>query len=283
MKSKNKLNCPICKSQNIDTISWGTSSLKKCLDCDIHFVFPMPSQEEMQELYKNSYNLQHESINYNEYRRIFRLPEQIKLIGLIKVIKEGRVKLLDIGCDRGFFIDEARRHDIEVFGVEPSVSSRQYCGNIGLNVFADLNDENVPNDLDFVTMWHSLEHFTNPDETIKKIYSKINQNGALIIRVPAFDSVQSKIFKSRWVWFQSQFHYFHYSIKSLSKLLENNGFEVLEITHSKPNNAITSKFGSLSAKILNKYLGHKSSFKSKLSMTYQRLTAKEIICVAIKK
>ncbi len=283
MELKNKLNCPICQSVSIKSMNWGKSSLKKCMDCDIHFVDPIPSEEELKELYKNSYSLQNESTNYNEYRRIFRLPEQIKLIGLIKVVNDKKSKLLDIGCDRGFFIDEARRHNIEVFGVEPSDSSRKYCENIGLKVYSDLYDDDIPNDFDFVTMWHSLEHFINPNETIKKIYSKINQNGTLIIRVPAFDSFESKLLKSRWVWFQSQFHYFHYSLKSLTKLLENNGFEVIEIAHSKPNNAITSKFGNMSGKILKKYLGYNSSFKSKLSMIYQRLSAKEIICVAIKK
>ena len=51
----------------------------------------------------------------SEHRRIFRLPEQYWLISQLQKqgLKSGD-RILDIGCDKGYFLDICRRFGFEV-------------------------------------------------------------------------------------------------------------------------------------------------------------------------
>ena len=59
---------------------------------------------------------------------------------------------------------EIRRFEYKVKGVEPSSATREYCKNIGIDAVASL--DYIDELFDVVVMWHSLEHFPNPMQTI---------------------------------------------------------------------------------------------------------------------
>ena len=50
------------------------------------------------------------------------------------------------------------------------MSSTAYCRQIGLTVFPTL--EAAPDDCDIAVMWHSLEHFEDPNNTIEILRGK---------------------------------------------------------------------------------------------------------------
>jgi hypothetical protein len=112
---------------------------------------------------------------------------------------------------------------------------------------------------------------------------KMAANSILIIRVPAYDCFWRRIFKDKWVWFQSDNHYFHYSIQSLKNLLLQSGFDVLKVEHRKPNTKLTNRSGSLSDNVFRKYFSRTKGIKKLLARKYQNLTGIEIFAVAIKK
>jgi hypothetical protein len=112
--------CRICGSLNTGIIMCGSTPLVRCRDCDAVFLETMKSSEELAEFYAHDYTLNEtHDLSVYERRRMFRLPEQVKLLADLRRLKPPPASLLDIGCDKGFFLDEARRHGYTVAGVEP--------------------------------------------------------------------------------------------------------------------------------------------------------------------
>lgn len=275
------LNCKLCSGTNTNTFILGDTELIQCPDCGIVYNSSFRSIEELEKYYKEDYKITTDDIVETEKRRIFRLPEQIELIYIISGFKPAPASILDFGCDKAFFLDEARRYGYNTTGIEQSVKAKEYSNIIGINSYPALNDLNEKYDV--VVMWHSLEHIPEPKQILKQLSDKMNPDSYIFIRVPAFDSLFRKIFGKRWIWFQPENHYFHYSLESLAYLLKEAGFKVESITHRKPNNLLTRQMNIFSNRMFKRYFEHKLSLKKRLSRIYQDITAVEIFAVARKK
>jgi len=276
-----EISCRICESKELIEFFVGDIPLIRCKNCGIVYNKKMPSNEFLKEYYKDRYNISETDSKGFEKRRIFRFPEQIDLVSKIMEYKNPSATLLDIGCDRGFFLDEARRFGFKPVGIEPLEEARHYCNSIGLEVYDDI--ERVIGTFDIITMWHSLEHHLTPVSSLNRIKNLLKNDGFVFVRVPAFDCLWRKLFGKKWIWFQPENHYFHYTIGSLKNLLEISGFTVLKIEHRKPNNRLTKSYNNLSNKTFKKFFKHRTSKKSELSRIYQDITGVEIYAAAVKK
>lgn len=272
------MNCKLCESSNITKVKWGPTELIYCFDCDIHFLEEFPVNEKLENYYKNEYTIKNEA-GYTEFRRISRLNEQYELIDIISQYKSLN-NILDIGCDKGYFLDEARRMGISAAGVELSENARQYCNLVGLDVRPSINDFDTK--FDAIIMNHSLEHFPSPNDILTDIQSKLNDNGLLIVRVPAFDSLWSRIMKHNWIWFQPKNHYFHFSIKSLMNLVQRHGFTIKLAKHRKPNNSITKRLTSVARASMMHNNNYKSTLRNRIGYLVESVVGVEVFLIAEK-
>jgi SAM-dependent methyltransferase len=242
----------------------------------------MKSSEELSEYYARNYILngtQHTPVY--ERRRLFRIPEQVKLIADLLQLKPPPAALLDIGCDKGFFLDEARRHGYTVAGVEPSERSREYCQCIGINVAADISQ--VEGTFDAVVMNHALEHIIDPVTLLRDIHRLLNPGGVVMIRVPDFDSLWSSVLKDRWCWFQPYAHYFHYTQRSLRQLLEQSGFRIEWLRSQYPNDRLTKRANRLANSTFQRYFQSGPTLRNRLGRMFEDVTGVELYAVAVKK
>jgi SAM-dependent methyltransferase len=270
--------CLICGAKELIIKKFGSEKLFYCPECDIHFDSEIPEKSDLENYYQKAYKITDSNFITTEKRRLSRIPEQFSLLGdIIKYIAPP-AKLLDIGCDKGFFLDEARRIGYEVSGVEPSETARNYCSKIGINVIKEI--ELIENKFNAITLWHSLEHNSDPVQFVNNIKEKLEPNGYLFIRVPALDSLWAKILKSRWIWFQPQNHYFHFSHKSLNHLLGQLNFDVLKIEKRKPNTRLTRKAFWQSQMIFSNAFENNPTLIEFLKYFYQAITAVELFAVA---
>jgi len=274
--------CPICNSSSLTSTSRGRNLLLHCNDCDVHVLMHPPEQDYLDSYYSSEYIMSKAESLASEHRRIFRFPEQYWLISQLQEqgINSGS-SVLDIGCDKGYFIDQCRRFGYSVTGVEPSISARSYCESVGLKVYSNLKEIHAK--FDAITMWHVLEHFTNPHGVIADCEEKLHTGGFLFIRVPDFASFWSSLLGKAWIWFQPNNHYVHYSKMSLTKLIESHGFDIISCTSRKPNDMLTKKSGLLADKTLNRNFGYKQSFKKYLGRLYEHFTGVELFLIARKK
>ncbi len=274
--------CKICGSGNIKTKSVYGVSCCVCGDCGITYKSGMPSAGELEAYYSSQYKITSSAyaLDYEatEKRRFFRLPEQYQLLSMIGQYKMPPALIADIGCDKGFFLDEARRRGYAVTGAEPSESGRRYAGNIGIELHRSIDE--LPAGIDIAVMWHSLEHFTEPYDILAKIKSRLNPGGMLFVRVPDFDNAWRRLFGKRWVWFQPENHYYHYNIQSLRTLLQKSGFDVMHIERRKPNNRHTNRAYRAASPAMSAYFGLPRTLRSIVRKKYEDIVGIEIFAAA---
>lgn len=275
--SINIKSCLVCGSEVLIAKFFGNNRLFYCPYCDIHFNSEIPEKSDLENYYQSAYKITGPDFAITEKRRLTRIPEQYSQLGEISQYSKPPSKILDIGCDKGFFLDEARRIGYEVKGVEPSESARNYCSAIGLSVAKDIED--IQEKYHIITLWHSLEHNPDPVSFLNSLKSKLEPNGLLFIRVPAFDSHWSKFLKNRWIWFQPQNHYFHYSHKSLNFLLNSQNFDVIKIEKRKPNTRLTRRSFFLSQHIFSIAFDKSPKLLDYIKYFYQSFTAVELFAI----
>jgi len=90
---------------------------------------------------------------------------------------------LDFGCGNGGMLDELSSVASECFGLDPNKDRQLIARSKGHNVVSSLK-EISDGSLDVVTMFHVLEHLTDPISTLNSIKQKLKPGGEIIIEVP---------------------------------------------------------------------------------------------------
>lgn len=259
------MNCILCGSTECQR----SADLVRCNRCGSAFSTSAPTVK----FYEDQYSITQDSIDDTEHRRLFRFPEQVRWLRHIRATYPSGSTLLDIGCDKGYFLDQARRHGYDVQGIEPSRAARSYCERVGLKVHSDL--AGVAEKFDVITMWHSLEHFPDPNETIVAVSKLLKKDGRLFIRVPDYSCVWRKVTGERWIWFQPRNHYVHYSPEGLKSLLTRHKFRPVLIKSQRANTFLTN----VSFSVASACFGRRT-LKRTVGRFYEQLVGVELFCVA---
>ena len=158
---------------------------------------------------------------------------------------KGEGKLLDIGCGNGTYLAAVKELGWRGFGVESNRSSARYANkSMGLEVQAEDFEVVVYPEkyFDVITMWHSLEHFSDPKKIIGKVRKLLKDDGILMIGIPNFSSLDRKLFKESWNGLEIPLHAWHYTPGSLHYLLQDSGFEIRRIIHTARPSDIMKSF-----------------------------------------
>lgn len=198
-------------------------TLVKCKKCDLIYLNPRPSRKEIGKFYPKDY-YQSRSLLLEETLDKFLLKNDIK--NLKKYKKNG--KILDLGCGAGKFISEVQNLGFETYGVDVSKDAYEIARKKGIKVFhGELIEQKFPNNcFDAVTLWHSFEHLYNPDLTLREIARILKKDGILIMETPNIDSFSFDLFKKYYFHLDLPRHLYHWSIKTMEKILDKNGFKI---------------------------------------------------------
>jgi SAM-dependent methyltransferase len=145
-------------------------------------------------------------------------------------------RLLDVGCGKGHFLASARAAGWDATGIEFADSSAEEAkARYGLDVIVDdYMTAELPGPYDAVTMWHVLEHLTDPRAAIERARTLLTGDGRLLISVPNLASLQARLFGPDWLHLDLPRHLFHFTPRSLERLLERSGFRVERIDTFAP-------------------------------------------------
>ncbi len=142
-------------------------------------------------------------------------------------VRSGSV--LDIGCATGTFLAAAQSRGWTPSGVEVADFARvEASRRLNTEVVASLDDLPTGAQYDLVTLHHVLEHIHQPQEFLRTMV-KPRVRGRLLIEVPNFDSLGSRIEAARWRDLRPEQHVYHYTRQSLSQLVTSAGFRVLRV------------------------------------------------------
>lgn len=236
--------CLICNKENVfnkcfDVMNPRCRTIKQkkytyylCSICDIWSIFPRPTQQDFEQIYKDNYYPDLESpVKNNFLERIYNMKIFSSYEDLVADHVKGKnKKILDIGCGTGAFLERMKGRGYIPFGLDPFKDAvnltRKKIGNdnVMLGYISRLNKQKEK--FDVVTMWHVLEHTLDPVEDLKTIKEALRPKGKLIFEVPNADSFVMSLFKENYSWNMIPEHHIYFGVKSTKKALSESGYKI---------------------------------------------------------
>ena len=197
-----------------------TRRIVKCEVCGLVYTSPREDEETLERIY-----LRVEDNDYlkEQYWKIKTLKFNKKIL---ECYKDGG-RLLDVGCGHGFFLD-ILDGKWDGFGIDPAISAVNIARQKGHRAFVSTL-ENAPFKSDYfdcITVFHVLEHVSDPKRFLKKANQLLKDDGLIYLEVPDFGSAIARLFKRHW-WYIMRFHTYYFTRRTLDKILRKTGFEPL--------------------------------------------------------
>lgn len=136
-------------------------------------------------------------------------------------------KIIDIGCGSGYLISEMSTHGFSnLRGIDPYIEKDIHYSN---SVSVERKDVfQLKEKFDFIMLHHSFEHMDHPQEIIHSLYTCLNDNGYVLIRIPIVNYAFEK-YGINWFQLDAPRHFFLHTIKSMEILAEKAGFVIENI------------------------------------------------------
>ena len=216
--------CLLCSSKNYRFLGIKNHfNVVRCNICSLTYIRPLPSKRSLEKLY--------EKFDYSNALVAEKVIRKDALESLIKIERFTRMRsLIDIGCGRGYFLDEARKRKWIVFGID---YSNEVIGYASKDLYlpverADIFSFKSKRKFDVVTLNQVIEHVTQPNLLIEQCNKLLNPGGLLYIATPNISSLLAKLKKLDFDYLMPPEHIGYYNYETLSRLLNDNGFTVLK-------------------------------------------------------
>lgn len=233
-------NCPICDSNNTSIINNVENNnglvffqTNFCNQCSFVYRSIRPTKNwfsnafSLREEYQKNLNFSaiNPKIEEERFNRYFRLGEEIK--SLLKISNPNEVHILDVGCGTGSGLLAFIEIGFKTFGLDEDNTRAAYGIDKGLEIFVQSWETFEPKTkFDLITCLHSIEHFHDPSQLMKKLRTWLNPGGKIVIEVPNF-----KHFVVDWTDSLYLAHMANYSPINLVKLAQKCGMNFIERVH----------------------------------------------------
>jgi len=221
------IECPFCpgapSEPAIEEDGW---TGRRCSSCNLIFLSPRPSPDEVAELYRSdSAHLSAESHIESHDSLINRVYNRHALRLLRRHVRGGA--LLEIGAGSGAILELARDAGFDVYGVEANPAQAAYIRDV-LRIPCAESTESLGADLgrashDVIYHRDVLSHFPDPVLEFRRFNDVLAPGGRVVFETGNFGDVDPAYF--RYVSsFQYPDHLFFFSERSIDRLLEESGF-----------------------------------------------------------
>lgn len=145
--------------------------------------------------------------------------------------------ILDVGCGTGGVLSYFKKNGLHETGLDLGYDNIQYgrtqhdlnlmCGDI--NHLDEILEVSIK--FDFIILEQTLEHFSDPIGMLKVLRKRLNPDGLLYIGVPGFRNIRQQYDGDllRYIQFP---HLVHFTLSSLSSILNSAGFNLIRGTES---------------------------------------------------
>jgi 2-polyprenyl-3-methyl-5-hydroxy-6-metoxy-1,4-benzoquinol methylase len=212
-----------------DFITGHGFKIASCAACGLTLTTPQPGAIEIADYYPRGY------YGDSTQRRFPRIVESIQQalyghrVRQVESLRGGRPgRVLDVGCGRGVLLQEFRRRGWDVQGTELSDQAATYAREVlRLPVeTGSLDTIGFPaNHFDAITLWHVLEHVTDPQAVLMEANRILKPGGVLLVSVPNFGSCEARLFRDKWFHLDVPRHVTHLTKGRLQEALAATGFE----------------------------------------------------------
>jgi SAM-dependent methyltransferase len=237
-EEKKTVPCAVCGGELFrHALSCEGFSYVRCARCGLVQMNPQPLEEEIRQRYdarSGKDYLSYELANEGSFLALALLA--LKDSGFDEIETELLAKpptrLLDIGCATGSLLAHLRERGWETTGVEISGPQAEYGRNErNLDVRSlPLEENRFPTaSFNVVLASHLIEHLNAPAALVAEVRRILAPSGRFFVTTPNIAGFQARLFKGRW---RSAIfdHLYLFSVKTLSRLLEEKGFTVERIS-----------------------------------------------------
>lgn len=236
--------CSICSSADRKLIASGHDyeyetcdnlwTMWQCAKCSHVQLCPRPADSALDLIYPKNYY----SYNINRQVSSFALlckkaMDEFKFRKILSLIKSSPKSYLDIGCGDGRYLKLMSEKGVlksNAHGIELDATAVKSAQAQGLNVHQckiEDADHIQAGTIDLVTMFHVIEHVSDPNAVVSKIHKLLTGGGALIIETPNHESLDAGIFRERyWGGYHFPRHWHIFTPRSMKDLLDRNGFRI---------------------------------------------------------
>lgn len=206
--------------------------LHECSSCGFVTADLSLSEDELGALYGPDYFHGDEYSDYlaeaPELRRNFRRRIDT-LLGYQPEHERGR--LFEIGSAYGFFLDEVRSAYRHVAGVDISEAAAEHArSQLDLDVVAaDYLAMELPEQVDALCLWDTIEHLSRPREFVEKAARDVRGGGLLALTTGDIDSFNARMRGRRWRMIHPPTHLQYFTRNTLVRLLDSAGFDVVHV------------------------------------------------------
>lgn len=245
--------CPVCNNgRTIHITTEFSLSIVKCQACGLLYVNPRPRDSEknywaptradMEKKYGAIFEERKAHDRDSLYRSHLDTLAQYQATG----------KFLDVGTHCGFFMRHTRGRAWEAEGVEPSpVLGELAREKFGLKVkTGSLETAAFPdNSFDVITLLDVIEHLHNVRGMLNEIQRIIKPNGVFFIKTPngTYNYFKHLVFhnllrQQKYDCFDAREHVAAYTVPTLTRLLNETGWQVVTSMPSAPVQTYGSHF-----------------------------------------
>jgi SAM-dependent methyltransferase len=222
--------CPLCSAtESVNVFVKDGFPHVRCTACSMVYVNPVVAQERLRANYEGE----------TTYTKVLTSGPNIALdrkrfeyaLDVLAEHLPTAGKLLDVGCGPGTFLGVARERGWEVVGVEFNARCVTMLREAGIEVIdMPLEDARLPPESHAcIALWDVLEHITEPRPFLATLRGLLPAGGMLMVEVPQLGSLVSRLLHERSNTFAGDSHINFFTAATLSKLLEDQGFDLLEL------------------------------------------------------
>lgn len=233
--------CPICMSlKNKIKFVFNSKMLKKVLDvrvcelCGYEWLFPQPTDDELSRIYSvDYYKAWGHDWRADSVKNIKQITFNLRMKLLPPLANEN---VLDCGCAGGYFFKIAIENGYRPFGVEINSEAVKTANEAfpENEIFQGLLEDSPFAKESFYAVFMSdyIEHVRSPKQAIKKAYDLLKPGGYLLLSTPSVDTLSARLMKRSWLHYKEE-HLSYFNRINISKLLMDNGFEIIKIKPAK--------------------------------------------------
>jgi len=204
--------------------------LLKCPACGFVTTPPQPALD-LTSLYDTTYFAGNEYLDYRSDEAFFKKNFRKRLNGILQRRSAGR--LLEIGAAYGFFLDLAQHH-FDVVGYEVNEEAAAWGRDcFGLDIrtsnFLDATPDTFNGPVDITVMWDVIEHLERPDRFIAHMAELSASDALLYITTGDIGSRLARLRGPKWRMIHPPTHLHYFDRQTITQLLANHGFHVVEI------------------------------------------------------
>lgn len=243
--------CPWCESPRLTTRlrttdllqhKPGTFVLDRCEDCRHTFQNPRLSAAGLEFYYRDFYDGLGEKQLGNTFAARTKMYEQ-RAKSLLPHSPAPK-NWLDVGTGHGHFCESARTvyADTTFDGLDftDGAELAEHEGRVERGYRGSFPElaPNLAGHYDVVSMFHYLEHSTDPARELAAAHQAIRPGGHLLIEVPDPDSRYAGLLGRWWLpWLQPQ-HLHFVPVDNLRRRLTDLGFTVVAEQHAEPHDPV---------------------------------------------